>query len=259
VSRIWAIFSKEVRNYFLSPIAYVVMTGFMVLSGLSFYFHAVSFIDYVRQAQESGALEEIEQNRINFVLINSMMGDISVILLFLVPVLTMRLLSEEKRMRTDELLLTSPVTVNQIMIGKYLAGLFFSLIPVFATLIYIWLLYYYGAEPDSGMILTTYIGMTLYVAAAVSIGVFTSSLTENQIVASVACLILELLFATCGVASGLVDSPILSKFLAYLSNQYHVQSFMDGVLITGDITFFICFIFFFLFLTNRSIESSRWR
>lgn len=254
-----AIFAKEVKNYFYSPIAYVVMTGFAVLSGISFYNRAVNFPQYINAAYQSGQLETIKQNRINFFLVGPMLLDIAFIMMFLVPVLTMRLFAEEKRMRTDELLLTSPVTVNQIVGAKYLAGLFFSLLVVLLTFIHIGVLYYYGASPDPGMTFTSCLALALFVASIVSVGVFTSSLTENQIVASVSCLIVELLFSTFQVAARSISNPYLSKILAYLSPQSHMKNLMDGVLITDDLLYFASFIFLFLFLTNRSIESSRWR
>lgn len=258
MNRIAAIFVKEVRNYFLSPIAYIVMTGFMVLSGLSFYYRAIFLNDMLQVAFESGELAVIKQNRINHYLIGPLLGDIGLILMFLVPVLTMRLFSEEKRQRTDELLLTSPLTVNQIVISKYLAGLFFTMLLVFSTMVFMGFLFHYS-DPDPGATFTSYLSLTLFVACLVSLGVFTSSLTENQIVASVSCLILELLFATFGVAAKSIGATVLSRILGYLSLQTHMRSFLDGVIVSEDLIYFLSFAFLFLFLTNRSVESSRWR
>jgi len=258
VNRIWAIFAKEIRSYFLSPIAYIVTAGFMVLSGLSFYFRAIYLNQVIQAAYENGELAVLKQNRINHFLIGPMLGDVGLILMFLMPVLTMRLFSEEKRQKTDELLLTSPLTVNQIVISKYLAGLFYAILLVLITLVYMVVLFHYS-EPDAGMAVASYLSLVLFVACVVSLGVFTSSLTENQIVASVSCLILELIFATFGVASRSVGSPTISRILAYLSLQTHMKSFLDGVIMSEDLIYFVSFAFLFLFLTNRSVESSRWR
>lgn len=258
MNKIWAIFVKEVHGYFLSPIAYVVMTGFTVLSGLSFYHLAVNFPQMLAAAHQNGSLEIIKQNRINYFIIAPLLSEVGLIFIFLIPILTMRLFSEEKKSRTDELLLTSPVTINQIVISKYLAGLFFALLLVLITAGYTGILFYY-ADPDPGATFTAFLSLILFVACGVAIGAFTSSLTENQIVASVSCLIIELLFASFGVASRSVNSEIIAGILSYISLQTHMRSFLDGVIMSEDIVYFFSFAFLFLFLTNRSVESSRWR
>jgi len=258
VSKTWAIFGKEVKLYFLSPVAYIIMAGFILFSAASFYFRAVNFPDMVVAARDAGILQEIRQNRINYFVLGPVLSDVSNILIFLIPLITMRLWAEEKRGSTDELLLTSPLSVGKIVMGKYLSGLLFVLVLLAITLVYTVFLFVYS-DPDPGVTISSYTALILFVAAGVGIGLFASSLTENQIVASVTCLILELLFASMGGVAVSIRSPLLSRVLGYVSWREHMMNFFDGVIRSGDLIYFATFIFLWLFLAYQSVESSRWR
>ncbi len=258
MNKTWAIFGKEVKLYFLSPVAYIIMAGFVLFSAASFYFRATNFPDMVVAARDSGILESIRENRINHFVLGPLLSDVSSILIFLIPLITMRLWAEEKRASTHELLITSPVSVGRIVVGKYLAGLLFVLVLLAITLVYTVFLFVYSA-PDPGVTLSSYMALAFFVASGVGIGLFASSLTENQIVAGVTCLILELLFASLGGVATSIRSPLLSDILGYISWREHMMNFFDGVIRSGDVVYFITFIFLWLFLAYQSIESSRWR
>jgi len=258
VSKTLTIFVQEVKNYFLSPIAYIIAAGFVVFSGVSFYYRATNFPRTIAAAQSSGLLDMLKQNRINYFVITPMLSDVGYILMFLIPVITMRLWAEERRAHTDELLLTSPIGVGKIMLGKYLGGVLFVLALLCITLVYVAFLFHYSA-PDPGVTISSYLALVLFIAAAVGIGLFTSTVTENQIVASVSCLIIELIFATFGGVAQSVKSVTLGKVLAYVSWREHMVNFFDGVIRSSDLLFFAGMIFLWVFLAYQSVESLRWR
>ena len=259
MKKIMAIFSRDVKSYFQSPVAYIVIAGFIVFSSISFYYRVTNYPEIITAAQDNGILDEVKQNRINYFVISPVLNDVGYILMFLIPIITMRLWSEEKRARTDELLLTSPLSVSTMVVGKYLAGMVFVLVLLFITLVHILFLFLVHSGPDVGVTVLSYVAMFLFAATAVGIGLFTSTLTENQIIASVSCLIAELVFATFGGVAGSVNSIILSKVLRYLSWQEHLSNFFDGVVMSGDLIFFSGMVFLWLFMAYQSVESSRWR
>jgi ABC-2 type transport system permease protein len=181
----------------------------------------------------------------------------SVVLLFIVPMLTMGLFAEERKRGTIELLLTTPVGNFQAMMGKYLASLTFLLILFLASAVTISPLFIYG-QPDWKPILSGYLGMFLYGAALLAVGLFISTLTENQIVAVVITfgaslflwLIESLSASTAGVTKTVID---------YLSVISHLEDFLKGVIDTSHIIYYVTFAFIGLFLTYRSLESMRWK
>jgi len=181
----------------------------------------------------------------------------SVILLFIIPMITMGLFSEEKRRGTIELLLTAPLTDMQVVLGKFFAAATFFLILLLSTWVPMSVLYLYGS-PASGPILTAYLGMLLYGLALIAIGIFISTLTENQIIAAV------LSFGTIMVL-WLVDvmannaQATTKEVLTYLSILSHLDDFTRGVLATSHIIFYLSLIVMALFLTYRSVDSLRWR
>jgi ABC-2 type transport system permease protein len=171
----------------------------------------------------------------------------------------MRLFSEEKKLRTDELLLTSPISVNSVILGKYLASLIFLGVMLGLTLVYPWILFKYGQPaPELGPIAAGYIGLFLLGASFMAVGLFASSLTENQIVAAVICFVTLLLFFVIGWPAENVGETA-GKVLAYLSLIDHFTEFSKGLVDGQHVIYFLSFILFALFLTKRSIESTRWR
>lgn len=251
---ILAIWRREMRAYFVSPIAYAVLTVFLLLSGFFFY----SMLNYAIQASMmQGQFSAPQPMDVPGMVSRSFFGTTSVVLLFMIPMLTMGLFAEEKRRGTIELLLTTPVGNFQAMMGKYLASLTFLVIMLLGTVLTIGVLFIYG-NPELKPILGGYLGLLLYGAALLSIGLFISTLTENQIVAVV---------LTFGVilALWLIDSfsssaiGLTRDVLSYLSVIGHLDDFIKGVIDTSHVIFYLTFAFFGLFLTYRSLESMRWK
>ena len=181
----------------------------------------------------------------------------SLILLLMMPLLTMRLFSEEKKSGTIELLLTYPIKDMEAIMGKYLACLSLFFLMLLLTALYPFLLIVF-AKPEIGPILTIYLGLFLMGAAFIALGTLVSSLTENQIIAAAVTFGILLLFFLIGWASTFVGSSF-GSVLEHLSIMKHFQNFTKGVIDTQDIIFYINFIIFSLFLTGMSLESKKWR
>jgi ABC-2 type transport system permease protein len=182
----------------------------------------------------------------------------SVILLFIMPMLTMGLFSEEKKRGTIELLLTAPLTDLQVVLGKFFAAGTFFVILLLTTLVPVAGLYWFS-DPASGPILTAYLGLLLYGLSIVAIGLFISTLTENQIIAAVLSFGTIMVLWLVDVVANNAESPIAKSVLTYLSILSHLDDFMKGVLSTTHIIFYVSLMLIGLFLTYRSIDSLRWR
>jgi len=256
---IFHIAGRELRATFVSPIAYVVMTGFMVLSGWFFFNLLMQFNRLMNMYQMFQRPDIVAQMNLNEMVMTPLLYNMTIVLLLMVPLITMRLFSEEKKLRTEELLLTSPVSVNALVLGKFLSSLVFLSILLGLTAIYPWILFHYGEPlPELGSILTGYAGMFLLGASFASVGLFCSSLTENQIVAAVTCFVALLLFFVIGWPAESVG-PVAGKVLEYLSLIDHFTDFSKGLVESRHVVYFVSFVLFALFLTKRSIESMRWR
>jgi len=179
------------------------------------------------------------------------------VLLFVMPLLTMRLFSEEKKSGTIELLLTYPVTDLAVLFGKFLAAALLLLVMLAGTLPFVVLLFAIG-DPDPGTLLSGYLGLLLMGAAFMALGIFISSLTENQIIAATVSFGSALLFWVLSWSSTLSGEKV-GAVLRQLSILEHLESFNKGILALSDLSFFVLFIAFFLFLTLRSLETQRWR
>ena len=232
-----AILRKELRTYFSSPLAYVVIAAFLAAAGLFFA---------IRVWAQPGAPSALD----------IVFEPLPVILLLLAPVITMRLLAEEQKTGTVELLLTSPVRDWEVVIGKYLASLVLFLIPVAITLVYPLLLNRY-TPPDPGPIIGGYIGLILFGAAFLAVGLFTSSLTQNQVVAALVAVIILLGLWMVGNFAGSTRPPV-SDVLTYISVIDHYGEFSRGLIDTRNVVYYLLVIVGSLFLTIRSLESRRW-
>jgi len=256
---ILAIVERELRTYFISPVAYVVLTIFVFLSGLFFQTILNQVLQFAMMQSMQGAQMGRGATPIDMpgIISQNFLQTMSVILLFMLPMLTMGLFSEEKKRGTIELLLTAPITDLQVVLGKFLAAVSFYVILLGTTWIPMAVLYIYGS-PVSGPILSRYLGLLLYGLALLSVGLFISTLTENQIISAV------LSFGTIMVL-WLVDvvaqrsEAVTKDVLTYLSILSHLDDFMKGVLATSNIIFYLSLMLLGLFLTYRSIDSLRWR
>jgi ABC-2 type transport system permease protein len=250
---ILAIAGKELRGYFASPIAYIVIGAFALLFGYFFY-AGVAFFNRqsMQMAMGQGGTMNINQMLVTPVFINA-----TVMMLFLLPAITMRTYAEEKRSGTIELLLTSPVTDTEIILGKFLGamGLYAAMLAV--TLIHILLLFWFG-NPEWKPIASAYLGMLLMGGCFIAVGLLISSLTKNQIVAGVVTFAVFLMLWVINWI-GVFVGPTAQAVLSHLSITDHFDDFSRGVLDTKHLVYYISFISLGLFLTAKSVDSERWR
>lgn len=245
---------KELNSYFRSPIAYGVMFFFALIAG--YFFYAAVYI-FVRQSLQSVMMGQSMPMSVDEWVVRSVLSNVAVVGLFMVPMITMRLFAEEKRTGTIELLATSPLRDHEIIIGKWLAAMILYCAMLALSLINIAMLYAWG-KPDWKPLLVGYLGLILQGGGMLALGAFVSTCTKNQIVAAVAGFGILLLLWVISWASSL-DSGTFSKVLGYLSITDHFDNFSKGVIDLHDAVFFISMIVFGLFLTARSVESMRWR
>ena len=255
---ILAIAHKEIRGYFASPIAWV-MVGFFALLVGGFYITSLGF--FLQRSMQFDSFSQMgrqaEPININQWMIRPLFMNIAVINLFVLPMLTMRTYSEEKRSGTIELLLTSPVTDFQIIIGKFLGTLALYAVMLLVTVIHIGILFVYGS-PEWQSILSGYLGLLLLGATFLAVGLFISSTTKNQIVAGVLTFAVLLLL---WISSWFGESapPTVQAVLRYLSVVEHLDDFSKGVVDTSHLVYYLSFIAFALFLTAKSVDTERWR
>ena len=231
MSNILAIAQKELKSYFASPIAYIVIGLWALLYG---YFFAAILHFFVQQSMQMNqfGMQGPQSMNVNQQLIRPLLQNVLILILFLMPMVTMRAYSEEKRSGTIELLLTSPLTDFQIILGKFLGAM--------------------------ALYVTAYIGLLLMGGCFISLGLFISSLTKNQIVAGMvtfAVFLLLWVITWIGSAAG----PTAEKITQYLSIVDHYDDFGKGVLDTTHFIYYVSFITFGLFLTAKSVDSERWR
>jgi gliding motility-associated transport system permease protein len=261
MKNILAITQKEMRTYFVSPVAYVVLTVFLIISGF-FFERIVSFtiersMMMMMQSQQFGgpppALDVPAMVDRHF------FGILSTVILFMLPMITMATFAEEKRRGTIELLLTSPITNIQVILGKFLAALSFFIVMLLPTLLYHAFVYFY-TSPRMGLgpMFSGYLGLLLLGGSLISLGIFISSLTENQIVAASITFGAFLLLWVIELVSR-SGGPVLQEVISYLSILNHFEDFSKGVIDSSSVIVYCSFIFLGLFLTYRSIESLRWR
>ncbi|HLW77942.1 MAG TPA: ABC transporter permease subunit [Bryobacteraceae bacterium] len=245
---------KELNSYFRSPIAYGVMAFFAVIAGYFFY---VSVVFFVQRGMQAAMMGQSFPMDVNEVVVRPLFSNISVIALFLIPMITMRLFAEEKRSGTIELLLTSPIHDIEVILGKFIGAtlLYISLLVI--SFLSLGLLFAYG-KPDWRPIAVGYLGLLLQGCALLAIGTFISNCTKNQIVAGVAGFAVCLMLWILNWMSEFGNS-IVQRILSYLAVTSHFDSFSKGVLDSKDIIYYLSVIFVGLFLTARSMESLRWR
>jgi len=254
---IWAIAYKEIRNYFVSPVAYVVLAGFLLLCGWFFWIYLLQFSTMVSMYAQFQQPQMLAQLNLNDMVMAPLLQNMVIIFLIMMPLVTMRLFAEERALGTDELLLTSPIDTLEITLGKFLgAGLFF-VVMLGCTLLYPAILMYYG-DPEIGSIITGYLGILLVGLSFIALGLFTSTLTNNQIVAAVSSFVILLLFFAIGWPANTVGETA-GAILSYLSLTEHLQQMIEGLVVSSDVIYFLSVIAVALFLSQRSLESLRWR
>lgn len=254
MKNILAICDKELKSYFSSPIAYLVMAMFAILFGFFFWNSVGYFVSISIQSMAMGRSFPMD---INEMIIRPLLLNTSVVGLFLIPMISMRLFAEEKRSGTIELLLTSPVHDGEIVIGKWLAALCLYGTLLLISLANIGFLFLYG-KPDWQPLAAGYLGLILQAGALLAIGAFISTLTKNQIIAGITTFAVCLLLWVFEWVGG-YETAVWAKAMAYMSVVAHFEPFAKGVIDSKDAVYFLSLIFLGLFLSVRSIESLRWR
>lgn len=259
MKNIIAIVQREFRAYFTSPIAYVVLAIFVFLAGLFFQAILAGMLEssMMRSMQAAQTGQPPTPVDMPGLITQGFLSTMSVILLFILPMITMALFSEEKKRGTIELLLTAPITDAQVVLGKFFAAAAFYTLLLLSTGVEVALLYAYS-DPASGPILTAYLGIFLYGLAVVAIGMFISTLTENQIVAAVITFGVIMLLWLVDVMARQAEAGT-KAVLTYLSILSHLDDFLKGVLDTSHIIFYLSLMLVAMFLTYRSLDSLRWR
>ena len=231
-----AIAAREVKSYFTTMIAWVFMAICLLVCGILF------------------TSNNIRGGSASF---SSVIGSISYVLILIIPLLTMRLLAEEKKNKSDQLLLTAPVSVGQIVLGKYLAALLVLLITLGITLVFPVIISVYG-DPYPGEIALGYLGITLLGGTFIAIGLFVSSLTENQLTAAVSTMGILLLLWLLDSILPQISNPALNTVVAAFSLYRQFETFQLGILSLSAVLYFVSIIFLFLFFTVKVIEKRRW-
>jgi ABC-2 type transport system permease protein len=254
VRNIWTIARRELYSYFVSPVAWVLLAIFAVLSGLFTYAITGNFVEYSFREQMQGQSAPMNLNE---QIIAPLFSNIAVVGLFLIPLISMRLFAEDKRQGTIELLVTSPIHDAEIVLGKWLAAVL-----MYATLLLVLMLdfsflFIYG-QPDWKPVATGLLGILLQGACLLALGTFISTLTKNQIVAGAVGFSLSLVLWILNWFTSFGNSDSI-QVLNYLSIVSHMDSFSRGIIDTKDFVYYLSMIFLGLFLTTRSLESLRWR
>ncbi len=250
---ILAITRKELEQYFASPIAYIVVAALMMVLGI-FYYIYLQF--YMQQATMAGAYggggAEISQS-----IIRPFLANAAFFFLIIFPMLTMRLFAEEKKLGTYELLMTSPVSVTQLVLGKFLGIVCLMVLILVLLGIYPAILYFFGGRPDLGPILTGFLGLFLVGAAFLAFGLFSSSVTESQVIAVVLGFVFWIIFWIINFISR--SEAWYGKFAQYISIYQRFDDFTKGVLNLNDAFYFVSLTFFGLFITGIVLQSQRWK
>ena len=233
---IFTIYKKELRSFFNTPMAYIFLVVFALVNG---YFFTNTFFLYNQSDMRS------------------LFGIVPLVYLFFIPAVSMGLISREKSLGTIEIITTLPVRERDIVIGKFMAGLSLILIALLTTLIHYITLINVGTTIDHGAVFTGYLGLALLGGVYTAVGIFSSSLTENQVIAFIVGIAIVITFFLMDKLLVFVP-PGLAGIIQYLSTEFHLSNMSRGVIDTRNIVYFGSVIGFFLFMTTRVLESRKW-
>ena len=254
-----AVAGKELRAYFHSPIAYLVMTVYTAICGFVFYSSTAFFaLQSFRMEAQGGMGMGMPPLSLNEYVIRPILGGVlTVVLLFLIPLMTMRLYAEEKRSGTMELLLTSPLTDMEIILGKFLGSMILFAILEALTFVYFAILFVYG-NPNAKPLLANALGMLLYGGALMALGMWISTFTKNQIIAGAVGLAAFLLLYLLDWVSAYSQSAV-GQVMSYIALTTHFENFSKGVIQLSDVVYYLSVIMLGIFLTARSMEALKGR
>lgn len=265
MKHVGSIAGRELRSLFVSPVAYVVLTLWAVLAGFFFLADVIQFGNEVDRLQALGAFDELRHWNLNDNLLMPFFGTMWIVLVFAVPGISMGLIAGEKANRTEELLLTSPLSIWEIVLGKYLAGATFVLVMTVIVGFYPMLLFAYG-DPEVGKTVAGLLGLFLVSLSYVAVGLFASSLTRNYLVAFfvafgllLALMMLPFIAELGAAGSALGGRSVVAESLRWISTAGHFEQIAMGWIDTGDLFYFFAFPAVFLILAKTAVESVRWR
>jgi len=254
VRNVLAITQKELKSYFASPIAYFVIGLFALFYG---YFFALMMQVFVRNSMNAGGGMGPQAMNINQDMLRPVLQNVTVLLLFIMPAITMRTFAEERRSGTIELLLTSPLTDLEIILGKFFGALSLYGLMLAVTFLHVGILFLYGS-PEWKPIVTSYLGLMLLGGSFLAVGLFISTLTTNQIVSYILTFsVFLLLWIISWIGS--ISSGMVTDVTSYLSIIEHFDDFSKGVIDTTHVIYYLSLITFGLFLTAKSVDTERWR
>ena len=254
MKNMWIIAKKDLGSFFSSPVFYSLTSVFLILNGFIF-FNILNF--FSMQSFQAQQMRGRMGLNLNEMVIEPSFHNMAVILLLVIPLITMRSFAEEKKSKTFALLLSSPIHLIEIIVGKFLACMIVVGLMILLSAYSTGYLMLVG-HPEIGPIVTGYLGILLMSGCYVSMGLFASSLTDNQIIAAVISFGLALFMWIIGWGAQAAGSG-LGQLLEYLSLITHLEHFLKGLISSSDLVYYLSFIFFGLFLTHRVLESSRWR
>jgi ABC-2 type transport system permease protein len=251
-----AIAKREIDAYFATPIGWVCLTAFALLSGFFFVLDLVYYMQITADSVMNPSMAE--QVNVNDAIVAPWFGQLGITAILITPALSMRLIAEDRRNKSIELLLTSPLSSYAIAFGKMLGAAGFAALIIAVTAPGVGLLYTFG-DPDSGMVFTNYLGLYLLTLALMTMGLFYSSMTENQIVALVLAFGTGLSLWIVGWGGEFGDEGALKTVLGYLSLPSHLEDMGNGVLHAKNLAYLITFTGFFALATAQRVEALRWR
>lgn len=253
MKNILAIAKRELKHYFATPTGWLSLCAFLVITG---FFFVLEVRWYALESMEAAYNPYRESLDLGTHLIAPFFGEVSLILLMLCPALSMRLIAEDRKQRSLELLLTSPVSTAEIVLGKYLGGMAFAGVLVLSTAHYTALLCWF-ADPDPGVLFGSYLSIFLLIGAFMAVGLLTSAFTESQVVALVLGLVILLLFWVLA-AVGMIGTGPWTEAIAEASLFSHAEPMGKGILRLRDLVYYASFIGVFLLATHQRVESLRW-
>ena len=248
---------REIRSYFSSPVAYVLIAVYLALAGYFFYALITAFNTSLQIYSMMRNPEMLSRFNLNEMVIVPLLHNMAVLLIFIVPAITMRMFPEEKRSGTYELLLTSPIRVGEIVLGKFVGGLVLVLLMVALSGFFGVLLLLYG-NPEAALMVSGYLGLALMATAFLAIGTLISSFTDNVVIAYVGALFALLVLYTIGWLAETIQG-VGAAVIKYASITEHFQTLLKGIIDTRDLVYFATVLLVGIFLTQRSVESVRWR
>ena len=261
----WAVAKREIFSFFVSPVAYFVITGYVLLAGY-FFFNLLAYFNMMVQRytammnMRGGAgMEEMGGINLNQAVVEPFFGTLLIILVFLIPLLTMRTLAEEKRRGTFELLITSPLSVGSIVVGKFIGvGFILVVMNLFAFAFPGMLIFFGNPAPEAAVIFSGLLAVILCSLSFAAVAMAVSAFTENQIVAGVSGIVVLLLFYVIHSPSESLGG-VWSKILQYASPVLQARDMIQGVVATQSLVYFASVIAFGIFLSQRALDAQRWR